>query len=623
MSLLKQKFAEVLQSLLPVMVLVLILAVALGQVEAGLILRFILGGGLLLIGLAIFLWGVDLAMNPIGDHLAREVATSKTAARFAVLSFLLGFLVTVAEPDLLILGRQVDSASGGAIQAQILVYVVSAGVGLLIALGSYRLLHGGSYRLMMALSYCVNFALAFKVSEAFFAISFDASGATTGALTTPFVLALSAGLARVKGGRDAEADSFGLVGAMSAGPILAVLLMSILTGQKEAHGVAEAFQTQNGVLGPLLHALPENAKESFLALLPLSALFFIFNLRSFKLKKRELFGILRGLAYTLLGLALFLTGVNSGFMDMGRILGRDLAHRYAAFLPFVGFLLGMIVVLVEPAVLVLGRQVEEATGGRVPVKLIKGALSLGVGLAVALAMVRIMVPEVKLWHFLLPGFALAIALSFKADPLFVGIAYDAGGVASGPMTATFVLAFARGAAEMTPTADVMVDGFGVIAMVAMTPVLAIMALGALIRHQEAAVPVKKAEAPQPQALPSGAVAAYDCVLLVLRRGLAQRAVELAREKGAGGATILHGRGSGGHDLHLFHIELQKEKEVIFWICDSRVSHLIAAHLYSELDLGGEGGGSVFMLPAQAMGLSGQSARDLQEETERALSGGEA
>ena len=604
MSMLRQKFNEVTRSLLPVMALVLVLAFTVVRPEAEIIWRFLLGSALLLVGLAIFLLGVDLGMNPIGDYMAVEVATSKSKFKIGAIAFLLGFLVTVAEPDLLILGYQVQNASGGAIGAQMMVYLVSAGVGVLIMFGTFRLLAGRSFPLFMALAYAGILVLSLFVSEEFLAISFDSSGATTGALTTPFILALSAGLSRVKGGQTAEEDTFGMVGVMSAGPMYALMLMSILTGQKHIQGEAAEFAVQQGgVFGPLLHYLPQEFLGSLIALLPLTAFFFLLNFIHFKAPRREIARIVRGLVYTLVGLTIFLTGVYSGFLDMGQLIGRSVAARHGWLLPVVGFFIGMIVVLVEPAVIVLGQQIEETTGGRIPAKIIKATLSIGVALAVMLSMLRIMIPEVKLWHFLLPGFLTAVILSFRSDPVFVGIAYDAGGVASGPMTATFVLAFAQGAAAMIPGANVLVDGFGVIAMVAMAPVLSLMIVGAVFRRKSRALPHKE-EKPMPvsQPLPLGRVELYDCVVAIVNRGLADRAVALAREAGAGGATILHGRSAGSHGVRVFNIEIQKEKEIIFWLTDARISRAIASRLHEQLELGGEGGGAVFTMPSGAQGL---------------------
>lgn len=225
------------------------------------------------------------------------------------------------------------------------------------------------------------------------------------------------------------------------------------------------------------------AKESVFTLLPLTVLFLIFDKVKFKLNRRHKSTILKGLVYTYVGLTLFLTGVNAGFMEVGRVMGEGIALNHPWLLPVLGFFLGMVVVLAEPAVHVLTIQVEEVTAGHIKRKVILIALSAGIALAVSMAMLRIMIPNLRLWHILLPGFAFAAFLSFRVPPIFVGIAYDSGGVASGPMTATFVLAFAQGAANAIPTADVMVDGFGVIAVVAMTPLVAIQLLGLIFKRK--------------------------------------------------------------------------------------------------------------------------------------------
>ncbi len=601
MSLLVEKLKEVGRTLVPVVILVLLLCFTIVDVETSIIIRFLVGSVMLLIGLAIFLWGVDLAMNPIGEQMSWEVATSKTPVKIAVLSFLLGFLITVAEPDLLILGNQVEAASGGSLSASAIVYLVSVGVGVMISLGVFRLLRNMKLNLFMTITYGIILVLAFFVSEEFLAISFDASGATTGALTTPFVLALSLGLSKVKGGKESEENSFGLVGIMSAGPIFAVMIMSIISGQKNIQGDAAEFVAAEGVIGPIIRAIPAIFVESLVALLPIAVLFFIFNFAKFKLPKSELSRIFSGLVIILLGLVLFLTAVNSGFMDMGRIIGMEIAKMNAWVLIGIGFLLGFIVVLVEPAVHVLGEQIEEVTSGHIPLNLIRLTLSIGVAAAVALSMVRILVPEVKLWFFLLPGFAIAALLSFKADPVFVGIAYDAGGVASGPMTATFVLAFAQGAATVIESANVLVDGFGVIAMVAMAPVLSIMILGTVFRHKKIEYPViveDRADVP----LPEEDEPQHTCTMVVVNRGFAEKVVDVARLSGATGATIIRGRGTAGHHkvmLPIINLELQPEKEIVLIITGIHVSERVADKLVSDPQLEEDGMITVFMSPAEA------------------------
>ncbi len=602
MNLFFEKLREVIRTLLPVVILVLLLCFTVVNVETDVFLRFVIGSIMLLIGLSIFLWGVDLSMNPIGEHMSREVATSDTPLKVAVLSFFMGFLITVAEPDLLILGSQVEAASGGALSAPVIVYIVSIGVGIMVSFGVFRLLRDRPFNLFMAITYGIIFILVIFVSGEFLAISFDASGATTGALTTPFVLALSMGLSRMKGGLHSEENSFGLVGVMSAGPILAITITSIISGQRSIQGEAGEFIAAEGIFKPIIEALLPVFRESLLALLPISILFLIFHFRKFKLPKNELGIIIKGLAYTLLGLVLFLTAVNSGFMDMGRIIGMEIAGMNKWALVVIGFLLGLIVVLVEPAVHILSEQVEEVTGGHIPLYLIRMTLSLGVAAAIALSMLRIIIPEVRLWYFLIPGFAAAILLSFKTEPVFVGIAYDAGGVASGPMTATFVLAFAQGAATVIDTADVLVDGFGTIAMVAMAPVLSIMILGIAFKYKKVEYPAYEEKSGDILPLIEDDLQ-HDCVLIEVNRGFAEKAISIARQSGAAGATIIHGRGSGGNKkvlLPIISVELQPEKEVVLLITGRHISGRIADKLLSSPVLVQDGEAAVFVSPADAM-----------------------
>lgn len=605
MSLLLDKVKEVTKTLIPVVVLVLIICFTIVDVDTDVLVRFLVGSILLLIGLTIFLWGVDIAMNPIGEYMSREVATSKSPVKIAFLSFLLGFLITVAEPDLLILGNQIEEASGGTLKSFLIVYMVSIGVGVMIALGIFRLLRDRPLNRFMAVTYGIILVMGFFISQEFLAIAFDSSGATTGALTTPFVLALSLGLSNVKGGKYAEENSFGLVGIMSAGPILAVMMLSIISGQKNIHGKGGEYIFQKGVMGPILEAIPHIFIESFVALLPITVLFFIFNFAKFKIKKSEMANIIKGLIFSLLGLVIFLTAVNSGFMDMGRIIGMEIAKMSHGLLIGTGFVLGLIVVLVEPAVHVLGSQIEEVTGGYIPINLIRMTLSLGVGTAIALSMVRIVVPEVKLWYFILPAFAISVLLSFKSNPIFVGIAFDAGGVASGPMTATFVLALAQGAAASIETANVLVDGFGIIAMVATAPVLSLMVLGTIFEHRKVAGPEfagkeADAEAPSPIAVSDFN---HDCLIAIVNRGFAKYVVDLAREAGAAGATIFHGRGTKDHQtvlLPIVNIELQPEKEIVCLITDIDISANVANIILKDDQLTQKGEVAVYISPTFAL-----------------------
>lgn len=480
MQLLYDKFKEVISSVLPIVILVILLSLTLVDVPTDMMARFGIGSVLLTIGLTIFLFGVDIGMTPIGDYLGHTIVRIGSHLILLLLSFFIGFSITVAEPDLLILGQQISDATGGVLGAQMIVVVVSVGVGVMIALGVYRIMKNIALKWFFLLVYGVILALSLFADSTFLAMSFDASGATTGALTTPFVLALGAGVSARKGGKGAEDDSFGLVGAMSTGPILAVLIMSLLQNTT-FQSSEEAYQYTEGIFAPFIQSIGHTVQESLVSLIPILFLFSIVFYFQRKLSKTELRRIGVGIVYVVIGLTFFLIGVNQGFMDMGRYLATELATNHESLLPWIGLVLGLVVVLAEPAVHVLGDQVEDVTGGHIPNKLLLFFLSIGVGLAVMLSMVRIIVPGVELWHFLLPGFSLSILLSFYVPNIFTGIAFDAGGVASGPMTATFILAFAQGVAGTLPQADVLVDGFGIIAMVAMSPVLMVQILGMIYK----------------------------------------------------------------------------------------------------------------------------------------------
>jgi len=481
LDILSRKFTEVSLSVLPITILVIILNFTLVPVETEMLIRFIIGALLVIMGLGIFLFGAELGIVPIGNLMGETIAKTNKSYLVGILGFILGFLITIAEPDLQILARQVNLASGGIISDSLILIVVSIGVGIMVAIGLLRILFERPLNKLLTLVYLIIFLLGLYTSQEFLAISVDASGATTGAMTTPFILALGYGVSQLKGGKTSEEDSFGMVGLASAGPIFAVMITSIVSGMSNIKGEAEAFVPNTGILLPYFRAFPQFLKESFITLLPLFILFLLFDRIRFKLNKKHKHAILKGLLYTYIGLTLFLVGVNAGFMEVGRIMGEGIAKDYIWTLPIIGFLLGMVVVLAEPAVYVLTEQVEEVTAGHIKKKAILATLSIGIAFAVVFSMLRIMIPSLKLWHFLLPGFAIAALLSYRVPPIFVGIAYDSGGVASGPMTATFVLAFAQGAANAIPTANVMVDGFGVIAMVAMMPLVAIQILGIIFK----------------------------------------------------------------------------------------------------------------------------------------------
>ena len=617
MNELQSKLREVAQSILPIILYVVFCALVFVPVEPVPIWRFLLGSVFLFIGLTLFLWGVDQSMTPIGVQMASFLASFKTRFASLAFAFLLGFLITVAEPDLLILGQQIEQASAGAVQARFFVLLVSLGVGLMIALGALKILISKPWRKLFTLAYLLIFALAFFAGNEFIAFAFDASGATTGAITTPFILAISYGLSRMKGSGN-DQDSFGLVGTMSAGPILATLLYAAFISNARMQAAPLVIEGK-GVVA-LFIALGHLLIESLTALAPIALLFFFLNWRVFHLKKRALFSIVRGLVYSLLGLTFFLAGANEGFMDMGKLLGTGLVAQGPWVLLLMSFILGYLVVSAEPAVLVLGRQVEEVTGGYLDAHIMGRTLSIGVGIAVMLSTLRILLPGLSLWHFLLPGFLLALVLSWYVDDLFVGIAFDAGGVASGPMAATFVLSFTQGIASKWPTADLLADGFGIIAMIAMTPVIAILLVGALAKKQSSQqVPENPAPSLSEKALPILPQSEfqgvdYSLLMVNVKHGLGAQVVEVARERNARGATILHGRDERGRHWVKYRLALDPQRDMVWFLVETDKVHDLADALL-EVPFEGQAPDLVVLPVYSAAGLStfGSMPEDKEEE----------
>lgn len=483
MSVLLDKVKEVLYAVLPITFIVLILNFTIVHLDASLIIRFMLGSLFIIIGLSIFLFGVDLGITPIGQTMGAAIAKSNKIWIVAIAGLLLGFVISIAEPDLHILAGQVDLVTSGLISKASLVVVVSIGIGALIAIGLARILYNFPLYKLLSIVYLIIFALAIFTSPEFLAISFDASGATTGALTVPFILALALGVSALKkDSKASEKDSFGLVAIASTGAIIAVMIMNIIAKTDKISGSLEQSEVSSSIIGPFLHQLPVISFEIIVALAPILILFLVFQKISFKMSKKAVRKILIGVLFTFVGLVLFLVGVNAGFMDVGTAVGYSIASLdNKIYVVIVAFILGLVTILAEPAVHVLTHQIEDVTSGYVPRKTVMFSLSIGVGLAVALSMIRILIPELQLWHYLLPGYIIAIVMSYFVPKLFVGIAFDSGGVASGPMTATFILAFIQGAAESIEGANVLIDGFGMIAMVALTPLIALQVLGLVFK----------------------------------------------------------------------------------------------------------------------------------------------
>ena len=465
----------------PIALIVLLLNFTLVPLGIPLVLRFFVGAILIIVGLSLFLLGVEIGITPMGSLTGSSLVKTNKLSLVLLGGLVLGFFISVAEPGLMVLAREVDFVTLGAISSARLLVVVSAGLAIMVSLGFVRVFFNISLKVFLLLCYIVIFVLAFFTQPEFLAIAFDASGATTGILAVPFLLALAVGISRLrKDSVASEEDSFGLVAIASAGAIMSVMVLNIVIGTQE-YSVArlEPIRPDSvDVLRPFLGSITSSMRESFVSLLPLTVALFLLQKTLFKLEQEQFTRLVKGFIYAFVGMIVFFVGVNGGFMEISAELGLRLASlENKLWLVLTAFVMGFFTILAEPAVFVLTHQIEDVTSGYVKRRAVGGALSIGVGFAVALASIRILVPSLQLWHILLPGYIIAITMMYFVPTLFVGIAFDAGGVATGPMTATFILAFVQGAASAFPGANLLRDGFGMIALVAMAPILTLQVLG--------------------------------------------------------------------------------------------------------------------------------------------------
>lgn len=451
-------------SILPIFVLVLFLHFTFVPLSNDMLGNFLIGTVFLLIGMSLFTLGADNAMMPMGSKIGLYISKHKKLWFLIIICFLLGTFITLAEPDLKVLADQASY-----LPSSTLIITVSVGVGIFLVLSALRIVFKLSLSKLLVISYGIVFLLTMLVKDKFIPLSFDSGGVTTGPITVPFIMALGIGMSSVNGD-DAKNDSFGLIGLCSIGPILSVLLLSLFFGNGNASYDSSTHLLSLGEYFLLY------AKEIIIALLPIIIFFFIFQILFLKISKRSLSKIIISLVYTFLGLVLFLVGVNYGFMSTGKYLGETIASSGKDWILIpLGMIMGLLTILAEPAVYVLNKQVEEISSGLISKKSLTLTLCIGVSIAVGLAMLRV-VYDINIMYILIPGYLLAIVMTFVAPKMFVAIAFDSGGVASGPMTATFILPFTIGACA-TLGNSVILNAFGLVSFIALTPLISIQILG--------------------------------------------------------------------------------------------------------------------------------------------------
>ena len=473
-KLLHSKIKESLISVLPVTLIVIILNFTpLVNFSVNEIVVFSVSALFLILGIGFFTLGADVAMTPMGEYVGSGLTKSKNLNLLLVICFALGLLITIAEPDLTVLASQVGS--------NLIIIFVGVGVGLFLILSILKIVFKKDLASMLIYFYMVLFALALLVLSVdatnfqLIPLSFDSGGVTTGPITVPFIMALGVGIASIIGGRNSSENSFGLVAMCSVGPILAVLILSLVNGGDIATPNVNGYMLADNIWAYALLTLLNTTKDVSVALGLVVAFFFMVNFIFLKLPKKKIIQILVGTAFTYVGLIIFLTAVHVGFMPIGFKMGQELASSSPIVVTIIGFVLGLVVVLAEPAVHVLNKQVEEITHGTVSKKAMMIALSIGVGLSICLSVIRIIF-GFSILYYLIPGYLISLGLSFFVPKIYTAIAFDSGGVASGPLTSTFILPFAIGVC-VACGGNILSDAFGIVAMVAMTPLITIQLLG--------------------------------------------------------------------------------------------------------------------------------------------------
>lgn len=470
------KLKEAAFSVLPVTAIVLLIActplVTLTGTE---IAAFCISAVALIIGIALFNLGADLAMSPMGSHMGTALTKSKKLWILVVVCFVMGVLITVAEPDLSVLAEQVSAV----INKTTLIITVGVGVGLFLVIAMLKIVFHLNLSMLLMFFYTMLFAVCALLAEhgkmEFIPLSFDSGGVTTGPITVPFIMAIGIGIAGTIGGRDSDENSFGLIALCSIGPMIAVMILALASSGDLTYELSD-YSMENS-LNNIWSSLGSTAGEVALALGLIVVFFIILQVTVLKLPKKKLQQIAIGIGYTFVGLVVFLLAVSVGFMPIGYKVGVELAEANSAWLIVVGFILGMVVVLAEPAVHVLNQQVETVTGGGVKKIELLLALSIAVGISIGLSMLR-MVYGFSILYYLIPGYLVSLGLSFFVPKLYTAIAFDSGGVASGPLTSGFILPLAIGACYALNGADgILSYAFGIVAMVAMTPLITIQLLG--------------------------------------------------------------------------------------------------------------------------------------------------
>jgi len=492
-EILREKISESLAAVVPITLIVLALSVFVVPLETGTMAMFVVGAVMLIIGMALFQLGAEAAMTPLGEGIGVQLTKINKYILVIVVSALMGFIITIAEPDLQVLAQQVP-----AIPNLTLILTVAIGVGIFLAIAVIRIIKKIDLSILLAIMYILLIGFSLFVPKEFLAVAFDSGGVTTGPITVPFIMAMGIGISSVRSDKNSSNDSFGLIALASGGPILAVLVLGcFFNPDSAAYAASEITKvvTMQDVAIEFAKQLPHYAEEVGISLSPILLVYLVFQFATHRYHTRQKRRILIGFVYTYIGLVLFLCGVNVGFAPVGTLLGRELASLSQKWLIVpIGMLIGYYIVKAEPAIQILNHQVEGITNGLIFSSSMNRCLSIGVAASIGIAMFRVLT-GIPIHWIIIPGYIVALIMSRFVPKIFVGIAFDSGGVASGPMTTTFLLPLCIGVCEALG-GNIMTDAFGVVALVALTPLIAVQLMGVRYmmknKHQKQTMPEKAA-----------------------------------------------------------------------------------------------------------------------------------
>lgn len=471
LSIAKESYMEI----IPIIFIVMMLAIFL-HIPILKIYSFLLGGVLLIIGKSLFSLGAKVGIELFGKRLGTSLGKKGNIIVIIITIFLIGFVLTLSEPDLLVLAGQLPS-----IPKSILVLLVSVSVGIFLVLGMLKSIYRLNFNTLILISYGIIFLLMMLVPSSFYAIAFDSGGATTGPITVPFIVALGLGLSSLRTDKDAKKDGFGSLALCSIGPVIVVLILGLFYNTDSFYDI-NSLTMDGGVYSLYFNSLISSFKEVLVTLLPLVILFLVYGFITKCFSKRDVKRIIVGFILVLLGFSIFLVGTSVGFISMGYLLGESLSMNNIAYVSIpIGMVLGYLIVSAEPAVNLLNEQIDNITSGSIKRKTVGRCLSIAVALAVGVSFYRA-ITGFSIAPIIIVGYLVCIVLSFFVNRLFTGISFDAGGAVSGPLTVSFLLPLAIGI-TYNLGGNIMTDAFGLVALVTLFPIIVIQVFGLIYKYK--------------------------------------------------------------------------------------------------------------------------------------------